>query len=242
MFRRLANARKEVAEQRRRDIQTCPYFFFYGSLMERYENFKRYIKKRVLVIDVAYCRGILYHLPVGFPGLIVPEQGGDELVVGEVMAVSDPEKILKVLDRLEDYYPADPRRSVYIRRLLPIIVEKSANPPSFRQSQAWVYTYPADHLTLQHERQVRIQCGQWKAFAKKPPDHQSHDLLSLVKQQRYSESGGKIAIEPALLREPLVLDHLGSLPCFRFCRNQHSCGYQIKPVAEAEPDTLPEST
>ncbi|OHB25500.1 MAG: hypothetical protein A2X84_10060 [Desulfuromonadaceae bacterium GWC2_58_13] len=242
MLHRLTNSRRVVAEQRRRDIQTCPYFFFYGSLMERYENFKRYIKKRVLLIEVAYCRGILYHLPVGFPGLIVPEQGGDELVVGEVMAVSEPEKVMQVLDRLEDYYPAHPRRSVYIRRLLPILVETPGDPPSFRESQAWVYTYPADHLTLRHERQVRIECGQWKAFAKPPRGAQEVDLMALVKQQRYSTEGGRIAIEPSLLREPRVLDKLGSLPCFQFCRNQHRCGYQINSGAEAEPDTLPEST
>jgi len=242
MFRQLLTSGKALAEQRRRDIETCPYFFFYGSLMERYENFKRYIKKRVLVVEVAYCRGILYHLPIGFPGLIVPEQGGDELVVGEMMAVSDPEKIMKVLDRLEDYYPANPKRSVYIRRLLPIIVETPGDPPKFRQSQAWVYTYPSDHLTYQHERQVRIECGQWKAFAKQPRGNKDLDLMSLVEQQRYSEDGGRIAIEPSLLREPWVLDKLGSLPCFQFCRNQHRCGYRVPSAVEVEPDILPEST
>ncbi|MEJ2201988.1 MAG: gamma-glutamylcyclotransferase [Desulfuromonadaceae bacterium] len=236
MLFRLTNNWNLAAEQRRRDIGTCAHFFFYGSLMERYENFMRYIKKRVLTIDVAYCRGILYHLPIGFPGLIVPEQGEGDLVVGEVMTVRDPVKVLKLLDRLEDYFPQDPQRSVYLRRLLPIIVETPGRPPVFQERQAWVYTYPADHLTPQHERQVRIECGQWKAFAKSPSNGCSPLAFSRIRQQRCFADGGRIIVEPALQQEALVRQALNALPCFRFCRNQQQCGYQFPSTSEVAPD------
>jgi len=224
MISRLTNPWKNAAEQRRTDCALTPYFFFYGSLMERYENFNRHIKKRVLTVEIAYCQGFLYHLPVGFPGLIIPDEPCEDLVAGEVMTFNDPGRVMKILDRLEDYYPSNPQRSVYVRRALPVIIETPGTPPVFRQINAWVYSYPADHLSPTHHRQVRIECGQWKAFAKRPRNSGPVDLLQLVKRQRFSGRGEHIAIEPALQKEPLILDNLGSLPCYHFCRNQHLCG------------------
>ena len=244
MIGRFTRPWKIAAEQRRLDVARTPYFFFYGSLMERYENFNRHIKKRVLSVEIAYCQGYLYHLPVGFPGLIVPEEPCEDLVAGEVMTFNEPERVMKILDRLEDYYPSRPERSVYQRQILPVIMEIPGPSPSFRQISAWVYSYPEDHLSISHQRQVRIECGQWKAFAKRPRNSATPDLLQLVKRQRFSGRGEHIAIEPALQKEPLILDNLGPLPCYHFCRNQHLCGqHQAKKpdhLSDA-PDTSLES-
>ncbi len=110
---------------RRAAVAETPYFFVYGSLLQRYKNFNRFLRKKVKTIHPAYCQGFLYHLPIGFPGLITLP-GCEDLVVGELMSFGNPVRIMRVLDRLEGYYPDDSRKSTYLREKLPVIVELDA--------------------------------------------------------------------------------------------------------------------
>ena len=160
-MRRLRETRKSL---RASDIITCDHFFFYGSLMERFTNFNRYLKKRVCSIEIGYCQGYLYNLPLGFPGLIVPEEPCPTLVAGEIMRFHNPGRIMKVLDRLENYRSTNESKSTYLCRKMTLICESTTSLGQPRKIEAWVYTYPERHLSYEHQREVRIECGQWKAF------------------------------------------------------------------------------
>jgi gamma-glutamylcyclotransferase (GGCT)/AIG2-like uncharacterized protein YtfP len=116
--------------------------------------------------------GLAYLGPCRIPGrilLVVADHGGAPFphpalvdapgreVQGELFRADGP-AVLAALDAYEDFRPADPGGSMYLRRLLP--VAPAAGPPV----QAWVYVWnrPAEGL-------AEIAGGDWRAAALTPP-------------------------------------------------------------------------
>lgn len=223
MLKRLKSHWKRQNALRAIDIDDCDTFFFYGSLMERFNNFNRYLKKRVRSIDIGYCRGYLYNLPVGFPGLIVPEDPCSTLVAGEIMRFDNPQKMMKLLDRLERYIPGNEKKSIYLRRKLPLIYESTDHPKQLQKIDAWVYTYPEYHLSHEHHHEIRIECGQWKAFS--GPTQPDAELDIMFQRLSVCDSQQKVMVDPMLYEDPLLHDLPGVRPCHHLCENRHNCGW-----------------
>lgn len=201
--------------------------------MDRYENFRRYLHKRVASIEAAYCRGHLYHLPTGFPGLIVPpDKPCYDLVLGELMTFKLPLETLPVLDRLERYDPIWPRRSVYVRRLLPILVLQNAQTGAVEERRAWVYTYPEDHLSPSHAHQFRIECGQWHALKKPPKGRQVPPEPGIRRCSHPAH--GYLEISAAMSHEAVLQKHLQRRQCAYFCHHRQQCA-----MPEAQGQRLP---
>ena len=218
VFTRFSRQRKLRTEA----VKECDTFFFYGSLMERFSNFNHYLKKQVYSIEIGYCLGYLYNLPLGFPGLIVPEQPSSTVVAGEIMRFYNPERIMKVLDRLEGYRPHNEERSIYLRRKMTLFCDANTPLGQPRTVQAWVYTYPEDHLSYEHQKEVRIECGQWKAFNDSTPlpeNAQPFERLDYCREQK------KVLIDPLLLQQPGMQQTLQHHSCAKFCKNSAACGY-----------------
>ena len=76
--------------------------FFYGTLKRGHANHDLYCRGYLHALE-ATVRGRLYHLPSGYPALVVPED--------------DPGERLPALDRLEGFVPAG--QSLYRRVLIP---------------------------------------------------------------------------------------------------------------------------
>ncbi len=215
--------RKALAEMRKAAVAETSYFFFYGSLMARYRNFNRFLKRKTLSIRTAYCQGFLYHLPIGFPGLIQFEDCQD-LVAGELMTFKRPEKIMKVLDQLEGFYPDNPRKSVYTRIKLPVIVEKPNCPNEFEEEEAWVYTYPWEHLTPEHQKEFFISCGNWKLFCEQPRTKKPRRIRSLFNRIRRSSNHQHVHIVPAFCMDEEKHElWRSSLACSYLCKNRNLC-------------------
>ncbi len=215
--------RKALAEMRKAAVAETSYFFFYGSLMARYRNFNRFLKRKTLSIRTAYCQGFLYHLPIGFPGLIQFEDCQD-LVAGELMTFKRPEKIMKVLDQLEGFYPDNPRKSVYTRIKLPVIVEKPNCPNEFEEEEAWVYTYPWEHLTPEHQKEFFISCGNWKLFCEQPRTKKPRRIRSLFNRIRRSSNHQHVHIVPAFCMDEEKHElWRSSLACSNLCKNRNLC-------------------
>lgn len=109
--------------------------FFYGTLMLPYPTLERLEVERMLAYrgwDAV--AGQLFSLG-RYPALAL----GPGSVRGQVFEMLDP-AALAVLDRFEDYRPADPAGSEYLRQLLPL---------TDRRASAWVYVFnrPTDRLT-----------------------------------------------------------------------------------------------
>ncbi|OEU76660.1 MAG: hypothetical protein BA864_11070 [Desulfuromonadales bacterium C00003093] len=223
MLKRLTAHWKRQETLRTIDIADCDTFFFYGSLMERFSNFNRYIRKRVRSVNIGYCRGYLYNLPLGFPGLIVPEVPCSTLVAGEIMCFDNPLKVMKLLDRLESYIPGNEKKSIYLRRKLPLICETADHPEQMHKVDAWVYTYPQYHLSNEHHRELRIECGQWKAFSGQARPDTELDLM--FERLSFCDNRQKVIVDPLLHEELLHHKLLSAHSCRRFCENRQHCGW-----------------
>lgn len=230
MLKLLTTRWQQRDEMRRHHLQQCDTFFFYGSLMERFHNFDRFIKKKVTTIDIGYCRGYLFNLPLGFPGLIVPEGPCSTLVAGEIMQFTHPLKIMKLLDRLESYYPDNEPKSVYIRRKMTLIKQNCDDPNQRTMIDAWVYTYPEQHLSYEHHKEVRIECGQWKAFNR--PANPKHELKTMFQRLSYCDDSQKVIIDPLLLNDPLFRSAKNLHSCHALCQNRQSCGSNSQPPSQ----------
>ncbi len=133
---------------------------FYGTLM------RAFAVQRLLGLDaelrfVASCKipGALYDLG-DYPGLVE----ADGAVAGEVFELLGPET-LKSLDDFEEYDPAQPQASEYVRRPLRLIEP---------DVDAWVYVYnrPVDP--------ARAIAAGWWAFS----EDRAEKILKRVKSAR----------------------------------------------------------
>jgi gamma-glutamylcyclotransferase (GGCT)/AIG2-like uncharacterized protein YtfP len=90
--------------------------FVYGTLKPGESNYQYYCEGLVRSQTPAYTKGILYDLPLGYPGLTV----GDNRVRGVLLTFSDS-NILDSLDKLEDYQPQRALElNEYYRTLVPV--------------------------------------------------------------------------------------------------------------------------
>lgn len=234
---RLFNYAQRKQQLCAQDVVDTDVFFFYGSLMERYTNFNRFIKRKVSTLRAGYCRGYLYYLPVGFPALIYPEDPCSSLVAGELMTFHNPLRAMRLLDRLEQYNPLAPHKSIYIRKKIPILVEPEDGGEELKQIDAWVYTYPEDHLSNDHQRQVRIECGQWASF--RSNGHPEEELAEMAERLRYCDRTQSILVDPAMCTEPVLRSAPRLYGCQRFCEKNKACQQKHKTMQELQDADFP---
>ncbi|MBB5022668.1 gamma-glutamylcyclotransferase family protein [Desulfurispira natronophila] len=210
---------QKVALGQRADALRTPYFFFYGTLMERYGNYKRHLQKHAITIETAFCAGNLFALPMGFPGLVRDSSYTSGYVAGEVMTFADPYAVLRTLDKLEEFFPDRPDSSMYLRQLLPVKVLVKEPKPVFSRRLAWVYVFPDRNLFYVCQSQgLPIGCGSWKAYRSANADHSwSREELDFAHSHLLTPSHW-VGIEGVEADEVS-----GNLPCFKYCHNKHLC-------------------
>ncbi len=104
--------------------------FVYGSLMRGMERaaFMRSADKARFVA-AGNTRGTLYDLGA-FPGM--KEGNNGSLVHGELYELVDPQTFFDTLDLIEGYWPEQPERSLYVRKL--VVVNTAMG-----EKSAWAY-------------------------------------------------------------------------------------------------------
>jgi gamma-glutamylcyclotransferase (GGCT)/AIG2-like uncharacterized protein YtfP len=127
--------------------------FVYGTLKPGESNYGAYCESKVLSYEKAYCRGRLYELSLGYPGL----SAGSDQVWGYLLTFKDPRN-LGDLDPLEDYQPSRaPSENEYQRRLSPVY-----RPNHRFLSLAWVYTMT--QATVRGYQGRYLPAGEWSGF------------------------------------------------------------------------------
>jgi len=124
--------------------------FVYGTLMKNFCNYKRYIEGRISRITPGKTYGLLYHLPEGYPALLE----GNEIVEGEIIEPVD-ERLLKSLDRLEDYVEGR-SGNLYERKIKEILTEDG------EKVTCWIYIYTDERYAK--ESGILIPDGNWRKF------------------------------------------------------------------------------
>ena len=131
--------------------------FVYGTLMEGYRNFNKYLQGHVLKIERASVKGKLYDMPyLDFPALLE----GDDTVYGEVITVDNFSKIQKDIDIMEGFYGKDD--DMYKR------VPKTVTLESGEQTILDVYQYHAHKSDKKFDTEASyIPEGDWRNFNQK---------------------------------------------------------------------------
>lgn len=124
--------------------------FVYGTLMKNFWNYKRYLEGRINRITPGQTYGLLYHMPEGYPALLE----GNEIIKGEIIEPVDG-KLLKSLDRLEDYVEGR-NDNLYVRRIRDIFTEDG------EKMTCWIYIYNDERYAK--ENGILVPDGDWRKF------------------------------------------------------------------------------
>lgn len=154
--------------------ETTLRLFVYGTLKRGYWNHQRFCVQ-ARSIEPAVVWGRLYHLHAGFPALEVPERlilsrgtadpladarrqqeidtprfgrptGDWDLIHGELVTFTDPQRDLPPIDRLEGFWPGG--HSMYQRVMVAVLCGRTSIP-------AWTYWMP------RVENGTRLDSGVW---------------------------------------------------------------------------------
>jgi gamma-glutamylcyclotransferase (GGCT)/AIG2-like uncharacterized protein YtfP len=115
------------------DAIPSPYFFAYGTLMR---DFDGQWQKNVgaNLIGIGWITARLYYVG-DYPGAKLADPGSGYSVKGELYKVRDLDRALKILDKYEEFLPSAPAKSLFVRDLVPVKMERG------RTRSAWVYLY-----------------------------------------------------------------------------------------------------
>ena len=114
------------------------YLFSYGTLQpERAPAEIAQIVKQFQLIGSAGIPGVFRDLG-DYPGVIVDEGSGSR-IPGIVYLLPDDPDILRQLDAYEEYDPADPERSLFVRRLRSVELDNGD------VLDCWVYEFNGNH-------------------------------------------------------------------------------------------------
>lgn len=129
--------------------------FVYGSLMENFFNYDKYLVGKVLKRQPAKVRGKLYHLVnKGYPAMIK----GNDVVYGELIEVADWENNVKDLDDLENYYGEGNPNNEYNRVLIEVEVLEDNS-----KEVAFTYMYNCkEEQELKNE--LYLPNGNWRLY------------------------------------------------------------------------------
>ncbi|MEP0832716.1 gamma-glutamylcyclotransferase [Microcoleus sp. AS-A8] len=128
--------------------------FVYGTLKPGECNYQRYCTLKVVEAKRAIAYGQLYHLSLGYPGMIL----GDGQVQGFLLTFADS-AIFESLDELEDYKPnRRPEDNEYNREQIAVYDQAGQS-----LGLAWVYFMTLEKV--QDFQGVLIPSGCWSSNA-----------------------------------------------------------------------------
>lgn len=131
--------------------------FVYGSLMENFFNYDKYLKGNVLARENGYVVGTLYHLVnKGYPGFV---KIGNDRVYGEILTIKSDQKLVEALDQLEGYSGAYHGENAYNR--FQVAVHPLEN-NKVLYLDAYVYNIhaPCNHT----DERLYLENGSWRQY------------------------------------------------------------------------------
>jgi gamma-glutamylcyclotransferase (GGCT)/AIG2-like uncharacterized protein YtfP len=137
--------------------------FVYGTLKPGYGPYGRFCQGRTVAEQAAIAAGAVYHLPLGYPGMVAGEDLAQGAVQGYLLTFRDN----AILEQLDDYEQHDPAaiaqicpgcsadRVAYQRQEITVYeCDGSALP-----GRAWAYVMTQD--SIQRLNGQRVTSGNW---------------------------------------------------------------------------------
>jgi gamma-glutamylcyclotransferase (GGCT)/AIG2-like uncharacterized protein YtfP len=113
------------------------FLFAYGTLQPGYAPAEiASAVEKLLPIGEAFVHGVLYDLG-GHPGAVL-DSSSQERIIGTVYQLPENPKVLAEFDAYEEFFPAEPESSPYLRVLCPVSLATGGS------LQCWVYVYNRD--------------------------------------------------------------------------------------------------
>lgn len=133
--------------------------FVYGSLMNGFYNYEKYLDGRVVNIEKAFVLGTLYHIEnKGYPGFI---NEGSRKVYGEIITYDD-ENIASEIDYLEEYVDGDNENNMYNKERLVVYTEAA-----YDSELLDVYIYNEKSHKNIGNKNVIVESGDWREYMDK---------------------------------------------------------------------------
>lgn len=122
------------------------YLFVYGTLRRNYDlKLKNKVAEHLQYIGQAKIGASLYDLG-RYPGAIKDNKGSE--VIGDLFLLTDPERVLKILDKYEGIPGPEAKNTEFIRK------KTSVRLRSGEEKKAWIYWYnfdPAAKIKIRHK-------------------------------------------------------------------------------------------
>jgi gamma-glutamylcyclotransferase (GGCT)/AIG2-like uncharacterized protein YtfP len=116
------------------------YLFVYGTLRKNYDlKLKQKVEAGLQYVGRAKIGAALYDLG-RYPGAVRNNKGPE--VVGDVFLISEPERVLRILDKYEGITDSGPKDAEFIRKKGRVKLR------SGRELNAWIYWYNRDAKEL----------------------------------------------------------------------------------------------
>lgn len=113
------------------------YLFAYGTLQPEYAPPSiAHAVAKLRLIGEGFANGVLYNLG-GYPGAVL-DSSTDQTITGLVLQLPEDANALGDLDAYEEFDPAAPNSSQFIRILHPVVLTKGGT------LQCWIYVYNRD--------------------------------------------------------------------------------------------------
>lgn len=126
--------------------------FVYGTLRQGGHN-HRLIAEYVQSAHKATVKGMLFHLPYGYPAMV----DGRGTVHGEVFELSDPETALAILDQLEGY--RGPGQPNHYERITVTAIDADGE-----KYTCYTYVYPSERKEWLEQHAEQVFGGDWMVF------------------------------------------------------------------------------
>ncbi len=127
--------------------------FVYGTLKPGGHYWDRFCEGKVVASEPAKAKGRLYHLPLGYPGMVIDESSW---AMGYILTLKD-EIALVGFDYLEGYdEERPPEENDYDRPMIEVF-----SPEGDSLGMAWTYTMTPERIT--EHRGKLVESGDWVA-------------------------------------------------------------------------------
>ena len=122
------------------------YLFVYGTLRKEFLHpVKREIRNDVEWVGTSFIRGRLYDIG-SYPGAVRATDNKSVTIKGEILKITHPGKVLRILDQYEGFDPASPENCEYYRD------QEVVKLPNGDEIKAWVYWY---NFPVKGKRRIR---------------------------------------------------------------------------------------
>ena len=133
--------------------------FVYGSLIEGFFNYDKYLKGKVVEKRAAKLENMqLYHMPYkGYPAILK----GQNSILGEIMVINEDnyEATMEAMDKMEGFISENNPENEYHK-----IVLEVKNLQTNEKEKCFVYFYNKDKDKVFDSESVYIPNGDWKEY------------------------------------------------------------------------------